>query len=115
MTTWLKIEDNIFEIIKSEHQFTIDNSWTSSFFSIDTKSNPTYFDIILNYYSNKKVFDWEDNKSKGFSASIKTMDIFDNILSFTVKSKEWGIKDKAYERNERLEQILPEEKTSDEK
>ena len=115
MKTWLKIEDNIFEIIKSEHQFTIDNNWTSSFFSIDTKLYPTYFDIIMNYYTNRGIFNWEDNKSKGWTSTIKTLDIFDGILSFTIKSKEFGIKDKAYERNERLEQILPEEKTSDEK
>jgi len=106
MTTWLKIEDNIFEIIKSEHQFTIDNKWTTSFFTIDTKSNTTYFDIILNYYSNKKVFDWEDNKSKGYITSIKTMDIYNGILSFTLRSKEWSIKDKAYERDKRIENIL---------
>ena len=41
------------------------------------------------------------------------MDVYDGILSFSIKSKEWSIKDKAYERNERLEQILPDEKTSE--
>ena len=34
------------------------------------------------------------------------MDIFDGILSFTLKSKEWGIKDKSYERDKRIENIL---------
>ena len=106
MKPWLKIEDDIFDIIKSEHQLTIDNKWTHSFFTIETKSNPTYFDIIFNYYNNKKIFDWEDNKSKGWTSSIKTMDIFDGILSFTLKSKEWGIKDKSYERDKRIENIL---------
>jgi hypothetical protein len=113
MKRWLKIEDNIFDCLKNEHQFTIDNSWTSSYFTIDTKNNQSYFDIIFDYYTNKKIFDWEDDRSKGWSSSIKTMDVYDGILSFSIKSKEWSIKDKAYERNERLEQILPDEKTSE--
>ena len=33
------------------------------------------------------------------------MDIFDGILSFTLKSKEWGIKDKSYERDKKLDTI----------
>ena len=53
MKRWLKIEDNIFDCLKNEHQFTIDNSWTSSYFTIDTKNNQSYFDIIFDYYTNK--------------------------------------------------------------
>jgi hypothetical protein len=47
MNDWLKIEDNIFECLKNEHQLTIDSKWSTSYFTIDTKSNKTYFDLIL--------------------------------------------------------------------
>lgn len=107
MNNWLKIEDNIFECLKNEHQLTIDNKLSTSYFTIDTKNNKNYFDIILDLYTNKKVFNWEDKKSKGFESSIKSMDIYNEILSFTIRSKQCSIKDKSYERNERLEQILP--------
>lgn len=106
MNNWLKIEDNIFECLKNEHQLTIDNKLSTSYFTIDTKSNKTYFDLILDFYTNKKVFNWEDNKSKGSLSQIKTIDIFDGILSFTLITKEWCVKDKSYERDKRIENIL---------
>jgi hypothetical protein len=106
MTNWLKIEDNIFDCLKNEHQLSIDHKWVTSYFTIDT-NNKNYFDIILDLYTNKKIFNWEDKKSKGFESSIKSMDIYNGILSFTIRSKKLDIKDKSHERNERLEQILP--------
>ena len=60
MNNWLKIEDNIFECLKNEHQLTIDNKLSTSYFTIDTKNNKNYFDIILDLYTNKKVFNWEE-------------------------------------------------------
>ena len=113
MKNWIKIGDDIIECIKSEHQFTIDNKLTTSHFTIDIKGN-NYFNVIFDLYDNKKTFDWEDNRSRGFVSKIKSIDIFNDILTCQIRSNEFGIKDKSYERNKRLEQILPDDKTSDE-
>lgn len=106
MTTWLKIGEDIINLIKSEHQFTIDNEWVNSCFTIDIKNNNTYFNIIFDLYNNKRTFDWEDNKSKGSISTIKSIDITDNIITCQVKSKKWGIKDKSDERDKRIDDIL---------
>jgi hypothetical protein len=113
MNNWIKIESEIFTCISNDHQFTIDNQWTTSYFSFDVKSNLNYLPKLLNYYENKIIFNWEDNKSRGFEASIKFFDIYNDVVTLTVRSKEWGIKDKSYERNLRLDEILPEDKTYD--
>lgn len=113
MKNWIKIGDDIIECVKSEHQFTIDNKLTTSHFTIDIKGN-NYFNIIFDLYDNKKTFDWEDNKSRGSGSNIKSIDIFNDILTCQIRSNDFGIKDKSYERNKRLEQILPDDKTSDE-
>ena len=113
MNNWIKIESEIFICISNDHQFTIDNQWTTSYFSFDVKSNVNYLPKILNYYDNKISFDWEDNKSRGFEASIKFFDLYNDVATITVRSKEWSIKDKSYERNLRLDEILPEDKTYD--
>ena len=42
MNNWIKIESEIFICISNEHQFTIDNQWTTSYFSFDVKSNVNY-------------------------------------------------------------------------
>ena len=89
------------------------DSWVKDFDSWDICDQVCMNLFDKTMYVDKKIFDWEDDRSKGWSSSIKTMDVYDGILSFSIKSKEWSIKDKAYERNERLEQILPDEKTSE--
>jgi hypothetical protein len=113
MNNWIKIESEIFTCISKEHQFTIDNQWTTSYFSFDVKSNPNYLLKFLNFYENKLSFNWEDNKSRGIGASIKSIDIYNDIVTLTIRSKDWGVKDKSYERNLRLDEILPEDKTYD--
>ena len=110
MNNWIKIESEIFICISNEHQFTIDNQWTTSYFSFDVKSNINYLPKFLNYYENKISFNWEDNKSRGTGASIKFFDIYNDVVTLTVRSKDWSIKDKSYERNLRLDEILPEDK-----
>ena len=116
MNNWIKIEGEIFISISNEHQFTIDNQWTTSYFLFDVKSNVNYLPKFLNYYENKISFNWEDNKSRGIGSSIKSFDIYNDVVTLTVRSKDWGIKDKSYERNLRLDEILPEDKTySDDK
>ena len=52
MNNWIKIESEIFICISNDHQFTIDNQWTTSYFSFDVKSNVNYLPKILNYYDN---------------------------------------------------------------
>lgn len=106
MTSWLKIGEDIIDCIKTEHQFTIDNEWVNSYFTIDCKGNKTYFNIIFDLYNNKKTFDWEDNKSKGSISTIKSIDVMDNIITCQFKSKNWGIKNKSDERDKRIDDIL---------
>jgi len=113
MDKWIKIEDEIFSCVSTEHQFTIDNKWTTSYFSIDLKSNTNYLPKLLHLYENKIFFDWEDNKSRGNTSSIKFFDIYNDTVTITIRSNVWGIKDKSYERNLRLDELLPENKTSD--
>jgi hypothetical protein len=113
MNNWIKIESEIFICISNDHQITIDNQWTTSYFSFDVKSNINYLPKFLNYYDNKISFNWEDNKSRGIGSSIKFFDIYNDVVTLTVRSKEWGIKDKSYERNLRLDEILPVDKTYD--
>lgn len=112
MNNWIKIESEIFICISNEHQFTIDSQWTTSYFSFDVKSNPNYLPNLINYYENKISFNWEDKKSRGIGASIKSFDIYNDIVTLTVRSRDWSIKDKSYERNLRLDEILPGDKTS---
>ena len=107
---WIKIESEIFNCISNDHQFTIDNQWTTSYFSFDVKSNINYLPKLLNYYENKITFNWEDNKSRGTESSIKFFDIYNDVVTITVRSKDWGIKDKSYERNLRLDDLLKKEK-----
>ena len=69
---------------------------------------------LHNFYENRISFDWEDNKSRGSNSSIKFFDIYNDSLTITIRSNRWGIKDKSYERNLRLNELLPEDKTSEE-
>jgi len=108
MKPWFKVGEDIIDCIKTDHQFTIDNEWVNSHFTIDIKYNNTYFNIIFDLYNNKKTFDLEDNKSKGFISTIKSIDVTDNIITCQVKSKKWRIKDKSDERDKRIDEILNE-------
>jgi hypothetical protein len=108
MKPWFKVGEDIIDCIKTDHQFTIDNEWVNSHFTIDIKYNNTYFNIIFDLYNNKRTFDWEDNKSKGFISTIKSIDVTDNIITCQVKSKKWRIKDKSDERDKRIDEILNE-------
>ena len=56
MTSWLKIGEDIIDCIKTEHQFTIDNEWVNSYFTIDCKRNKTYFNIFTLLYGKKYIF-----------------------------------------------------------
>ena len=114
MDKWFKILDDIYICVSTEHQFTIDNKWTTSYFSFDLKSNPAYLNKLHNFYENRVGFDWEDNKSRGSNSTIKFFDIYNDSLTITIRSNHWGIKDKSYERNLRLNELLPEDKTSEE-
>ena len=88
MNNWIKIEGEIFISISNEHQFTIDNQWTTSYFLFDVKSNVNYLPKFLNYYENKISFNWEDNKSRGIGSSIKSFDIYNDVVTLTVRSPE---------------------------
>lgn len=113
MDKWFKIENDIFICASTEHQFTIDNKWTTSYFNFDIKSNSAYLNKLLYFYENKLSFDWEDNKARGSNSSIKFFDIYNDSLTITIRTNHWGIKDKSYERNLRLNELLPEDKTYD--
>lgn len=113
MDKWFKILDEVFVCVSSEHQFTIDNKWTTSYLSFDLKSNPSYLNKLHKFYENRLSFDWEDSKSRGFNSSIKFFDIYNDSLTITIRSNHWAIKDKSHERNIRLSELLPEDKTSD--
>jgi len=106
MGAWLKIGDNIIDCIKSEHQFTVDDKWVNSHFTIDIKNNSIYFNIIFDLYNNKRSFGWEDNKSRGHKSIIKSIDVYDNIMTCQIRSNEWGLKDKSDERDKRIDDIL---------
>ena len=92
MTSWLKIGEDIIDCIKSEHQLSIDNEWVNSYFTIDCRRNSIYFNIIFDLYNNKRTFNWEDNKSRGFISTIKSIDVMDSIITCQFKSKNWGVK-----------------------
>jgi hypothetical protein len=113
MDKWFKIEDDIFISVSNEHQFTIDNKWTTSCFTMNIKYNPNYLIKLIHFYENKISFDWEDNRSRGYNSSIKFFDIYNDSLTITIRSNHWDIKDKLYERNLRLDELLPEDKTYD--
>lgn len=102
---WLKINNDIINIIDSEHQLSIDGKWVTSYFTIDSKESEN-LDIIYHLYDSRVIFDWEDNKTKGFSSMIKSIDLFNSILSFQIRSKEIQIKDKSEEREDKINELL---------
>lgn len=115
MIKWIKILDDILDIEDCQVQTTTDMKYTTTFIFIDLNKNPNYLDILHNYYTNHTEFDVETKDYKLFKSIIKTFDLYQNQLTLNIRSEKLYIKDKMTEREERINELLDEDKTSDDK
>ena len=115
MIKWIKILDDILDIEDCQVQTTTDMKYTTTFIFIDLNKNPNYLDILHNYYTNHTEFDVETKDYKLLKSIIKTFDLYQNQLTLNIRSGKLYIKDRMIEREERINELLDEDKTSDDK
>ena len=113
MIKWVKILDDILDIEDCQVQTTTDMKYTTTFIFIDLKKYPNYLDILHNYYINNTEFDVETKDFKLLKSIIKAFDLYQNQLTLNIRSEKLYIKDKMTEREERINELLDEDKTSD--
>jgi len=113
MIKWVKILDDILDIEDCQVQTTTDMKYTTTFIFIDLNKHPNYLDILHNYYSNNTDFDIETKDFKLLKSIIKAFDLYQNQLTLNIRSEKLYIKDKMTEREERINELLDEDKTSD--
>ena len=115
MIKWIKILDDILDIEDCQVQTTTDMKYTTTFIFIDLNKNPNYLDILHNYYTNHTEFDVETKDYKLLKSIIKTFDLYQSQLTLNIRSEKLYIKDRMIEREERINELLDEDKTSDDK
>lgn len=113
MIKWVKILDDILYIEDCQVQTTTDMKYTTTFIFIDLKKYPNYLDILHNYYINNTEFDVETKDYKLIKSIIKAFDLYQTQLTLNIRSEKLYIKDKMSEREERINELLDEDKTSD--
>lgn len=115
MIKWIKILDDILDIEDCQVQTTTDMKYTTTFIFIDLNKNPNYLDILHNYYTNHTEFDVDTKDYKLLKSIIKTFDLYQSQLTLNIRSEKLYIKDRMIEREERINELLDEDKTSDDK
>ena len=115
MIKWIKILDDILDIEDCQVQTTTDMKYTTTFIFIDLNKNPNYLDILHNYYTNHTEFDVDTKDYKLLKSIIKTFDLYQSQLTLNIRSEKLYIKDRMIEREERINELLDEDKTSDAK
>jgi len=113
MIKWMKILDDVLYIEDCQVQTTTDMKYTTTFIFIDLKKYPNYLDILHNYYINNTEFDVETKDYKLIKSIIKAFDLYQTQLTLNIRSEKLYIKDKMSEREERINELLDEDKTSD--